>query len=227
MELHTRMVVFPFLPHGSSTYFIIVFNCLLFFLQLGALLDERFFNSCLVHQEDRKNEENSFCMDCCFSLCMHCMPYHQSHRILQIRRYMYKDVLRLKDAHKIFDCSLIQVSYPDRSSTFVKTDFNLQFIVKKTYIPESKFDTHLFQFMVGELYYSLLAHHVIFVDNLQLSNESAYSCGERVHAYGSRGVGKTKSFLASVESSVEENSSNGFTRKSHGRKCVPQRSPLF
>ncbi|KAI3736226.1 hypothetical protein L6452_15764 [Arctium lappa] len=49
-------------------------------VQLRALLDEKFFNSCL------------------------------SHRILQIRRYMYNDVLPLRDAQKIFYCSLIQVS---------------------------------------------------------------------------------------------------------------------
>ncbi|KAL8200838.1 hypothetical protein R6Q57_012177 [Mikania cordata] len=80
-------------------------------MQLKALLDEKFFNSCLVHEEGKKNEENGFCMDCCFSVCFHCMSHHQAHRILQIRRYMYNDVLRLKDAMKIFDCSLIQVSF--------------------------------------------------------------------------------------------------------------------
>ncbi|KAF5800629.1 hypothetical protein HanXRQr2_Chr06g0238951 [Helianthus annuus] len=49
-------------------------------------------------------------MDCCFSLCCHCVIHHKSHRILQIRRYMYNDVLRMKEAIKIFDCSQIQVS---------------------------------------------------------------------------------------------------------------------
>ncbi|KAM0015423.1 putative transcription repressor PLATZ family [Helianthus debilis subsp. tardiflorus] len=82
----------------------------IFPLDLRFLLDERFFNSCLVHEEEKKNEENSFCMDCCFSLCCHCVIHHKSHRILQIRRYMYNDVLRLKEAQKIFDCSQIQVS---------------------------------------------------------------------------------------------------------------------
>ncbi|MFS7941588.1 putative transcription repressor PLATZ family [Helianthus anomalus] len=85
-----KMVIFPF--------------------DLRILLDEKFFNSCLVHEEEKKNEENSFCMDCCFSLCCHCVIHHKSHKILQIRRYMYNDVLRLKEAQKIFDCSQIQVS---------------------------------------------------------------------------------------------------------------------
>uniref|UniRef100_A0A251UEJ6 PLATZ transcription factor family protein n=1 Tax=Helianthus annuus TaxID=4232 RepID=A0A251UEJ6_HELAN len=58
-------------------------------------------------------------MDCCFSLCCHCVIHHKSHRILQIRRYMYNDVLRMKEAIKIFDCSQIQrrqITIPIRGS---------------------------------------------------------------------------------------------------------------
>ncbi|KAI3468907.1 hypothetical protein Pfo_025570 [Paulownia fortunei] len=72
------------------------------------LLGEKFFNSCLVHESQKKNEENTFCLDCCVSLCLHCLPSHTNHRLLQIRRYVYQDVLRLKDAEKLMDCSFIQ-----------------------------------------------------------------------------------------------------------------------
>ncbi|KAL6956689.1 hypothetical protein U1Q18_047193 [Sarracenia purpurea var. burkii] len=76
---------------------------------LEILLGERFFNSCLTHELDKKNEKNTFCLDCCISLCPHCLPPHPSHRLLQIRRYVYQDVIRLNDAQKLIDCSSVQV----------------------------------------------------------------------------------------------------------------------
>ncbi|KAA8522259.1 hypothetical protein F0562_012932 [Nyssa sinensis] len=75
---------------------------------LEVLLGEKFFNPCLVHESEKKNEKNTFCLDCCSSLCPHCLPPHQNHRLLQIRRYVYNDVLRLNDAQKLMDCSFVQ-----------------------------------------------------------------------------------------------------------------------
>ncbi|CAJ2669839.1 unnamed protein product [Trifolium pratense] len=75
---------------------------------LKNLLAEKFYNACLIHQESKKNEKNVYCLDCCISLCPHCIPPHRSHRLLQIRRYMYNDVIRLDAASKLIDCSSIQ-----------------------------------------------------------------------------------------------------------------------
>ncbi|KAL7123273.1 hypothetical protein ACP275_01G095400 [Erythranthe tilingii] len=75
---------------------------------IRVLTCERFFNSCLVHECEKKNEENTFCLDCCITLCLHCLPSHTTHSLLQIRRYVYHDVLRLKDAQELMDCSSIQ-----------------------------------------------------------------------------------------------------------------------
>ncbi|KAF3494308.1 hypothetical protein DY000_02056742 [Brassica cretica] len=75
---------------------------------LEVLLKEKFFNACLDHQEEKKNEKNILCIDCCLSICPHCLPSHTSHRLLRIRRYMYNDVLRVEDGSKLMDCSLIQ-----------------------------------------------------------------------------------------------------------------------
>ncbi|XP_075110439.1 protein RGF1 INDUCIBLE TRANSCRIPTION FACTOR 1-like [Nicotiana tabacum] len=85
---------------------------------LEVLLSEKFFNACLVHELERKNEENVFCLDCCFSLCLHCLPSHHCHKLLQIRRYVYQDVLRLKEADKLLDCSFVQ-SYTTNSAKVV------------------------------------------------------------------------------------------------------------
>ncbi|KAF5203987.1 Platz transcription factor family protein [Thalictrum thalictroides] len=75
---------------------------------LATLLREKFFSPCLVHETVKKNEKNIFCLDCCLSICPHCLSPHNSHRLLQIRRYVYHDVIRLDDCEKLIDCDFVQ-----------------------------------------------------------------------------------------------------------------------
>ncbi|PKI71236.1 hypothetical protein CRG98_008411 [Punica granatum] len=75
----------------------------------GVMGPERgFFEGCRHHSDRRKNEKNIFCLRCCLSLCPHCLPAHPSHPLLQVRRYVYHDVIRLGDLGKLIDCSYIQ-----------------------------------------------------------------------------------------------------------------------
>ncbi|CAH2063344.1 unnamed protein product [Thlaspi arvense] len=85
---------------------------------LEVLLKEKFFNACLDHEDIKKNEKNILCIDCCLSICPHCLSSHSSHRLLQIRRYVYNDVLRVEDGSKLMDCSSIQ-PYKTNSSKVV------------------------------------------------------------------------------------------------------------
>ncbi|CAA3021137.1 uncharacterized protein LOC111391312 [Olea europaea subsp. europaea] len=85
---------------------------------LLVLLTDKFFNACLIHEDVKKNEKNVFCLDCCEGLCPHCLPRHRSHRLLQIRRYVYHDVIRLGDAEKLMDCAHVQ-SYTTNSAKVV------------------------------------------------------------------------------------------------------------
>ncbi|KAL9433758.1 hypothetical protein AB3S75_028573 [Citrus x aurantiifolia] len=75
---------------------------------LQILLAEKFFSPCVVHECANKNEKNIFCLDCCMSICLHCSHTHPSHHLLQVRRYVYHDVLRLGDAQKLMNCSFVQ-----------------------------------------------------------------------------------------------------------------------
>ncbi|PKI49471.1 hypothetical protein CRG98_030088 [Punica granatum] len=75
---------------------------------LWNLVGEKFFGPCKVHGSSRKNEKNVYCLECCASICSHCVPLHASHPLLQVRRYVYHDVVRLADAQKLLDCSLVQ-----------------------------------------------------------------------------------------------------------------------
>ncbi|KAG9138661.1 hypothetical protein Leryth_018554 [Lithospermum erythrorhizon] len=75
---------------------------------LEAIFGEKFFVSCSIHESARKNEKNICCLDCCTSICPHCVTSHRLHRLLQIRRYVYHDVVRLEDLEKLIDCSNVQ-----------------------------------------------------------------------------------------------------------------------
>ncbi|CAN4113110.1 unnamed protein product [Withania somnifera] len=75
---------------------------------LEALYREKFFAPCSIHKCAKKNEKNICCLDCCTSICPHCVMAHRFHRLLQIRRYVYHDVVRIEDLEKLIDCSNVQ-----------------------------------------------------------------------------------------------------------------------
>ncbi|KAF2317149.1 hypothetical protein GH714_012191 [Hevea brasiliensis] len=75
---------------------------------LEALYSQKFFVGCSYHETAKKNEKNVCCLDCCISICPHCVPSHRYHRLLQVRRYVYHDVVRLEDLQKLIDCSNVQ-----------------------------------------------------------------------------------------------------------------------
>ncbi|PKI56385.1 hypothetical protein CRG98_023227 [Punica granatum] len=75
---------------------------------LDALYTQKFFAACSYHENAKKNEKNVCCLDCCISICPHCIINHRFHRLLQIRRYVYHDVVRLEDLQKLIDCSNVQ-----------------------------------------------------------------------------------------------------------------------
>ncbi|GFP94987.1 hypothetical protein PHJA_001643100 [Phtheirospermum japonicum] len=85
---------------------------------LNGLLSEKFFNACIIHEDAKKNDKNVYCLDCCEGICQHCFAHHHSHRLLQIRRYVYRDVVRLRDADKLMDCAHVQ-SYTNNSAKVV------------------------------------------------------------------------------------------------------------
>ncbi|KAK1437424.1 hypothetical protein QVD17_03215 [Tagetes erecta] len=75
---------------------------------LEALLTQKFFEACTIHENSKKNEKNICCVDCCISICPHCVHAHRFHRLLQVRRYVYHDVVRLEDLERLIDCSNVQ-----------------------------------------------------------------------------------------------------------------------
>nr|KAJ0206920.1 hypothetical protein LSAT_V11C500262130 [Lactuca sativa] len=75
---------------------------------LEALYVQKFFTACSTHEHLKKNEKNICCLDCCISICPHCVHFHRLHRLLQVRRYVYHDVVRLEELERLIDCSNVQ-----------------------------------------------------------------------------------------------------------------------
>ncbi|KAK1413992.1 hypothetical protein QVD17_29729 [Tagetes erecta] len=75
---------------------------------LEALYVQKFFIACSTHENLKKNEKNVCCLDCCISICPHCVHVHRFHRLLQVRRYVYHDVVSLEDLERLIDCTSIQ-----------------------------------------------------------------------------------------------------------------------
>ncbi|OIT05840.1 hypothetical protein A4A49_51818, partial [Nicotiana attenuata] len=196
---------------------------------LEVLLTEKFFNACLVHELERKNEENVFCLDCCFNLCLHCLPSHQCHKLLQIRRYVYQDVLRLKEADKLLDCSFVQ-SYTTNSAKVVflnqrpitrqfKSSLNYTCIVCDRSIQRP----NLFCSISCKVQHMVSCSKVYNLIKYNKSSITASSCGSisccKSMAFKSTATNSFETPPMSTCSSISEVCG-------HRRKSVPQRSPF-
>ncbi|GJV15518.1 hypothetical protein Tco_1360841 [Tanacetum coccineum] len=119
---------------------------------------------------------------------------------ITIRKYMYNDVLRYKDVHKIFDCSYIQLSNVTASPSG-----------RRLYADSSNY-----------LERSLLVSGSECVVSAESSVEEnstvATTCDETVY--------ECVDSVKGVHPPYQKRSATT-SRKLLGRKCVPQRSPLF
>jgi hypothetical protein len=76
---------------------------------LESLLEAKFFDTCVMHAGIKKSERNYYCLNCRHSnICQHCLPNHATHELLQVRRYVYHDVVRVQDVEMYLDCKSIQ-----------------------------------------------------------------------------------------------------------------------
>ncbi|GMH23183.1 hypothetical protein Nepgr_025026 [Nepenthes gracilis] len=77
---------------------------------LEPLLNNAFFTICPVHGDAARGECNMFCLDCGGdAFCFYCRSSrHENHRVIQIRRSSYHDVVRAAEIQKVLDISGVQ-----------------------------------------------------------------------------------------------------------------------
>ncbi|KAB1203479.1 hypothetical protein CJ030_MR8G001581, partial [Morella rubra] len=73
------------------------------------MLGASYFISCSIHGDSNKSECNMFCLDCMGrALCSYCLINHKDHRVVQIRRSSYHNVVRVMEIQKYIDISCVQ-----------------------------------------------------------------------------------------------------------------------
>eukprot|EP00193_Tetraselmis_chui_P005766 CAMPEP_0177771480 /NCGR_PEP_ID=MMETSP0491_2-20121128/11620_1 /TAXON_ID=63592 /ORGANISM="Tetraselmis chuii, Strain PLY429" /LENGTH=292 /DNA_ID=CAMNT_0019289043 /DNA_START=399 /DNA_END=1277 /DNA_ORIENTATION=+ len=77
---------------------------------LTKLTSTEFFVPCVEHSHLKKNERIFYCMTCGDgkSMCRHCLKGHEGHYVIQMRRYVYNDVINLSEISLYADTSGIQ-----------------------------------------------------------------------------------------------------------------------
>ncbi|KAH7683795.1 PLATZ transcription factor protein [Dioscorea alata] len=192
---------------------------------LGSLLKKKFFRVCEDHRNVRKSEMNIYCIDCDLCMCSHCLVSparssggHRSHKILQIRRYIYQDVIRILDMQSLLDCSGVQPytvnnakvvllrrrkqSKPSRASTSCE-------MCGRAITDPNRYCSIACKVSKGPAKMTRSSPSISSLDGDHEADEEVSCC------------------VSSVEPQPSDSSEVAMRRKINDRKGIPRRAPLF
>ncbi|KAL4560446.1 hypothetical protein LXL04_032597 [Taraxacum kok-saghyz] len=77
---------------------------------LEKLLSTEFFAVCRTHGDGARSERNMYCLDCNHeAFCFYCRSSrHKEHKVIQIRRSSYHDVVRVSEIEKVLEIDGVQ-----------------------------------------------------------------------------------------------------------------------
>ncbi|KAL6645579.1 hypothetical protein ACP70R_017187 [Stipagrostis hirtigluma subsp. patula] len=76
---------------------------------LQVLVRTRFWEPCEEHGDENRGEDCLFCLRCYAVVCPHCTHRVPGHRLLKIRRYVYRSVINVRDLQQLnIDVSRVQ-----------------------------------------------------------------------------------------------------------------------
>ncbi|XP_077241151.1 protein RGF1 INDUCIBLE TRANSCRIPTION FACTOR 1-like [Tasmannia lanceolata] len=206
---------------------------------LESSLENRFFSACTDHGEIRKNEMNVFCVDCNSCICQHCLSSsHLHHNTLQIRKYVYHDVINLNDLQKLLDCSKVQTYTINRAKVVCLNP-------RPQSKPQSKSNGGPLCVCERNLTephrYCSIACKVSGVDSKAIDERRLFNlCHESIHtpfAYKEHQnsdpqveesvVSSVESPLSTVENHLWLDSALNLKKRLCKRKGIPRRAPFF
>ncbi|CAL5002629.1 unnamed protein product [Urochloa decumbens] len=186
---------------------------------LELLLTTQFFTTCANHRLATRNECNLFCTECeapPTAFCGYCRSCdHSTHRVIQIRRSSYHDVVRVSEIEDILDISDVQ-TYVINSARVVYLNERRQ--QRSCGVPSCKAP-------------SSSAHNCEMCGRALLDPFRFCSLGCNLRAIkkdmncDSAGSSTTIDKASGNDENEEEPTPKRIAR--HRRKGIPQRSPFF
>ncbi|WVZ69930.1 hypothetical protein U9M48_018644 [Paspalum notatum var. saurae] len=203
---------------------------------LELLLATQFFTTCSNHPLATRNECNLFCTECeelPAAFCYYCRSCdHSSHRVIQIRRSSYHDVVRVSEIEDILDICDVQ-TYIINSAKVVFLNERPKHHSCGVSIPKSLSSSGhscetcgralLDAFRFCSIGCNLKG---IKKDNMPEMVENDPHCSKNDDVTTTNDVGS--SFSSNKDSCNDENEEERPTKKTHHRrKGIPQRAPFF
>ncbi|KAK1408939.1 hypothetical protein QVD17_41109 [Tagetes erecta] len=176
---------------------------------LKPLLQQTFFVQCKSHAHSNKSECNMYCLDCINApLCSLCLIHHKNHRVIQIRRSSYHDVIRVLEIQKYLDIGSVQ--------TYVINSAKVVFLNERPQPRQSKGVMNACEVCDRSL-----------LDSFRFCSLGCQVIGTSKNFDGKKKISpKKKQISTSVSDSEDYYSSNGLNRNKRVHNFRPSTPPL-